>query len=550
MKPRHFLALVAILALGLGLRVHGITAGLPGTAFGDEQPVVHHAVGFGSGDLNPHFFVYPSLFMYLTAVVYGGYFLVGRALGTFPSLTAFKVQFFVDESPFFLLARLEVVAFALLTLIVLFNLARSAYGTASALLATLLLAISPVHVLDSHVATTDVPMTFFVVAAWYSLDRLTTSDRWGDLVLASTAIGLGAATKYIPIVLLGSLLVARWSVAARVSGRLALLHALLLDRKLWAGAAISVAVFAIASPYNLLDFSNAWSDIRVYILQSQSPAEQNRAVLARMLRDHGVPWLIVMGIGAAVLLRQHRPRDLVGVTFGALFVALMVARGYYAARYFSYLAPMMAVLAAIGLAWLGGRWAAGPRRWVAAACLALVLVFPLVATAATLTRLSNSSTRQLAREWIHANLPADTAIVVDPYLRLAPTEEAVRGKLALLEGVDGERARLVRTALSALSEARWKEPRYRLIFSRNYPLAYSFGVVATEDYYDVGGYVERGAEYFVIAMPRYGEMSAPQYRAFFGVLERVAVLVHRVPAEPERRLGPEIRIYRIGRGVS
>ena len=549
MKPWHFVALLGILALGLGLRLYGITAGLPGTAFGDEQPVVHHAVGFGTGDLNPHFFVYPALFMYLTAVVYGGYFLVGRALGVFSSLTAFKVQFFVDESPFFLLARLEVVVFAFMTLIVLFRLVRSAYGTTTALLATLFLAISPVHVLDSHVATTDVPMTFFVVVAWYYLDRLVTSDRWRDLVLASTAIGLGVATKYIPIVLLASLAVARWSAPAHAEGWLARLRTLALDRKLWAGAGIAAAVLAIASPYNVLDFGNAWNDIRVYILQSQSPREQNRAVLARVLWEHGVPWLIAMGIGTAVLIRHRRPRDLVGVTFAALFVGLMVARGYYATRYFSYLAPAMGALAAIGVAWLGGRSAERPRRWVGAACLVLVLVPPLSATAAVLNRLSNSSTRQLARAWVHANLPAGTAIVADPYLRLAPSEGAVRGKLALVEGVEGERARLVRTALAALSEARWEEPRYRLIFSRNYPLAYSFGVVSTEDYYDVRGYVERGAEYFVIAMPRYGETSAPQYRAFFGALEQVAALVYRVPAEPDRRLGPEIRVYRVRRGV-
>ena len=548
MRQRELAALLAILALGVGLRLYGITAGLPGTALGDEQPVVHHAVGFGTGDLNPHFFVYPALFMYLTAIVYGAYFVVGRALGIFPSLAAFKTQFFIDASPFYVLARLEVVVFAVLTLVVLFRLARSAYGTATALVAILLLAVSPVHVLDSHVATTDVPMTFFIVLAWYYLDRLVVSDRWRDLGLAAAAIGLGAATKYIPVVLVLSLAVARWYAVGGGGPRLGRLPALARDPKLWVGIGISAAVFAVASPYNLLDFKSAWHDIYVYIYHSQSPTEQNRIVLTRMVGDHGLPWLALLAMGAVALARGRRPRDVVGMTFAALFLVLMVARGYYAARYFSFLAPTMAVLAAVGLASLAGRWAGRWRPWLATSCLGLMLVFPAAATAATVSRLARESTRQLARAWVHQNLPPGTAIVADPYIRLAPTDAAVRAKLALLEGVSGGRASQVRAALNALSQARWDEPRYELLFSRRYPLAYSFGVVSREDYHDVQGYVERGAQYFVIAMPRYGEMSAPQYRAFFGALDQVAVVAHRIPAEPDRRLGPEIRVYRVRGG--
>ena len=45
MRRWELAALLGILALGVGLRLYGITAGLPGTALGDEQPVVHHAAG-------------------------------------------------------------------------------------------------------------------------------------------------------------------------------------------------------------------------------------------------------------------------------------------------------------------------------------------------------------------------------------------------------------------------------------------------------------------------------------------------------------------------
>ena len=79
------LVLVALL-LGLSvlLRVWGFNYDLPYIYHPDEPSYVAFSQRiFQTGDLNPHFFNYPSLFFYINAVAYIPYYLFGKALGVF-----------------------------------------------------------------------------------------------------------------------------------------------------------------------------------------------------------------------------------------------------------------------------------------------------------------------------------------------------------------------------------------------------------------------------------------------------------------------------------
>ena len=102
----HRLWLACIVLVGLLLRLWGLDFGLPNVnTRPDESTLVHKAIAFGSGDLNPHFFKYPSLHFYLLAGVYGLYFAAGLGLGLFAGVQDFQRQFFSDPSIFFLLGR-------------------------------------------------------------------------------------------------------------------------------------------------------------------------------------------------------------------------------------------------------------------------------------------------------------------------------------------------------------------------------------------------------------------------------------------------------------
>ena len=105
--------------MGLSLRFWGIGFGLPNlNSRPDEIEIVARALRFFSGDLNPHFFHYPSLYFYLVASVFAVPFgLRGIAGG---SLETFLAEAAVDPSPYFLMARGVSATFGALTLVIVF----------------------------------------------------------------------------------------------------------------------------------------------------------------------------------------------------------------------------------------------------------------------------------------------------------------------------------------------------------------------------------------------------------------------------------------------
>ena len=202
------LGLLGLLLLGLALRLPGLTWGLPspefslGTAargeelaiFGPEPaPAASHIYSYHPdeifpvkaaagivlrGNLNPHFYNYGSLYIYLLA----------------PLLA--PLQPHVSLSAAHLLARVLTVIFALATILLTYHIGRRLYGVGVGLLAGGLLAVAPLHVVHSHFATVDVPLTFLTTLCLaFSLSAFR-SPRLRFFLLAAAASGLAASVKY------------------------------------------------------------------------------------------------------------------------------------------------------------------------------------------------------------------------------------------------------------------------------------------------------------------------------------------------------------------
>src|SRR5438045_3066852 len=97
-------AAVAVLLLAaLGLRLWGISHGLPYVYNIDENAnFVPSAVGFFSGDYNPHYFTNPPAFSYLLHVVFAFWFGNGWPFG---ARHAVSEAYAIDPKQVFLVAR-------------------------------------------------------------------------------------------------------------------------------------------------------------------------------------------------------------------------------------------------------------------------------------------------------------------------------------------------------------------------------------------------------------------------------------------------------------
>ena len=169
------LLLGAILLTAFLMRVWGIDYDLPYIYHPDEPVNIGISYGiFSSGDLNPHFFNYPSLFFYINALGDAAYYYGGKLAGNFQTpgdlLPPLSLAMGVTEAQLpgaILFGRLITVVFGLGSVLLVFEIGRRLSGhTLVALLAALMLAVSPTNIALNRFITPDSYVVFFVLAAF------------------------------------------------------------------------------------------------------------------------------------------------------------------------------------------------------------------------------------------------------------------------------------------------------------------------------------------------------------------------------------------------
>ena len=353
-------ALVGIIGAAVALRMLGITWGLPGEGHlfsyhPDEFFSLQAAVNLLNRDPNPHFFNYPSLYLYLVAaacMVAHGVSTIGAGLEQFPDILR---SFTLD-------ARLVTVALSALTVWAVYAAASRVAGRRAGLLAAAVLAVAPGHVLYSHFAAVDVPVALFTTLSFLATLVLLDDARPKAAVLAGLAVGAAAATKYngalalvMPLLALGI----RLRCAPKPDRRAALKQALLV-------VVVAAVAFCICSPYVILDWQTAGGHIafeREHMRVGEYPAKVaypcgwffHARALSYAVGGSAI-LLPLVGL-SGVALRKRFAALLPLAVFGVLWYLMIGATGVRFARYGIPLIPLLGIGAGVGLAALsGGRW--------------------------------------------------------------------------------------------------------------------------------------------------------------------------------------------------
>jgi len=414
--------LVAVVAVGALLRVWGLWFGLPhAQARPDESVAIGHGIRIAQGDLNPHFFDWPSLHLYVLAAIYTVSALLHRLAGLADDVRTF--------AHYAIPGRAYVAVAGTLTILALYRLARQVAGPAQALAAALFLAVAPLHVRDSHFAMTDVTMTLLVtVSLWLLLDgsrRIEAAadrsparriaDGLGTFALAGVVGGLAASTKYNAAAVLAAAGFAQVWVVRHVASRWRLV--------VWAPLASFVACFAVgfvaATPYAVLDFANFRTGVlftMTHLSQGHGPnlgRGWSRHLRFSLPYGLGVP-LFVAGLGGAIAAARYNRRS---VSILAAFVVASYASvggGYTVfARYTMPLIPLLCLSAALLVDSLAARVAAR-FAWrpglVLAVATALVTLPSLASSVQMVALLARTDSRVLAARWLTQHLPRDATL--------------------------------------------------------------------------------------------------------------------------------------------
>jgi dolichyl-phosphate-mannose-protein mannosyltransferase len=399
------------IAVAVVLRVWGIGFGLPHTITRpDEDATVSIAVGLFTRSLNPHFFDWPTLFMYGVAAAFAVYFQIGRVAGWFADKSAFVAAVSEHPSPLFRIARGVSAAAGVMTVATVHAIGVRLFDRTTALIAACFLAVAALHARDSHFGVTDITATWLVTLAFLYTVRWSAANRRRDAVFAAVLAGLAASTKYNAGLIVAPLAVA--ILRSREPRRWALLAACLVA---------SVLAFLCGTPYALVDraaFLAALASISEH-LRAGHAAMAGPAWIVHLTSSLryglGLP-LLVAGIAGLVSHTLRNRRDgVVFVVFPVIYFAFIGAGQTAFARYILPVVPFLCLAAAHfvveiarGLALHLRRIDAAPAiAWIGAA---LIAAPSAMATIETDRLLARTDTRLIAAEWIHREYPHGVAM--------------------------------------------------------------------------------------------------------------------------------------------
>ena len=418
----EWVALAIIVTLSGLLRWVGLAQSLPYLDNPDEPTLTNAAIKMlQTGDLNPHFFRWPSLPFYLQLGVSLPQFLSGVSNGVYTDLKS------IVPAGFFLAGRQLSALFGTATILVTFLLGKRLYGSVVGLLAALTLAVLPLHAEHSHYVTPDVEVTFFATLTLLLAAYIYTEGQFRWYAWAGVAAGLTLGTKYNVGIVLLVVILAHFLTPADRRGKFG-----------WLAASVGLAAltFLVTTPFAVLDLLGFLNEIafqvRHYTIVGHGNASEG-ASWSAYLRDFWeqgfVSQAAILALGSVGLaLWRQRREDWLMLTLPITGYFFFSAAKVHFARNLLPLLPPLAILSAVTLVAVAG-WLTGRLKWerpVRQIGLILVLWLAFFAICLQNTLLTDRyylqpDTRQQAGQWIVANLPVGARLRMEQDTPILPT---------------------------------------------------------------------------------------------------------------------------------
>lgn len=405
----HKSGLVAVCLAALMLCCHGLAAAVQHP----DQMAFHSLFNPGLAPLNPGWFEKPPFHTYcnyflsvLPVAGIGGLLdLAGATIASWQELVSKCLQ------------ALMFVGAVLLSHRIVSRVARPRV----ALLSTALLGTSAGLVAHAHFLTADIPVLFWMLAAFFHCQRVFERGRLQDYVIAGLLTGVAAATKYNGLgvgIAIPAAHFARLALGRDAGGLLT--HA--FAPKLVAGVSFVIVGFIVANPFALLDFRSFYGDFTynsmvapVYEGQTGHSYLQFFGGLAESL---GWPVFVsaLLGAGVALWNSLRRPDDTARTATAWMASAVLLL--YYAkfapfarleTRFVLPVAPYLLILAAPGF-----EWAVAQFRVAAVTLAVLMLAYNLACSVEVGDRFQ-SDARIVGTAWLSSGVAPRARVEADVY---------------------------------------------------------------------------------------------------------------------------------------
>ncbi len=408
----HRPLLAVLLVVTLLLRLWGIKQGLPYSYNVDEAThFVPRAIAFFSHDLNPQYFLNPPAYSYLLHIVFELWFGSGDAVSR---------VYTTNPTEVFVVARVVAAVLGTIAVWLTYLAGERLFGRTVALLGAAIFGVAFLPNFYSHLALNDVPTLAPVALALYGVAGVLRRGWRRDYVISGVAIGLAAATKYTGAIMLVPLVAA--AACDGAGGAV-----LIASRRLALAVLCALLAFVAANPYSVLDFSA----FQAGVATQQSLAGGGAPIKLGTTSSSGTAyylWTFTWGLGwapslaaiggaALLVIRKRLTMALVLIPAPIAFIIYMGDQQRFFGRWLMPLFPIVSLLAAYGTVEL--------VRWIVRTWRVPVLVVGTVAVVVMLSQglatvihndavLARPDTRNLARRWMVAHIPAGAKVVIEP----------------------------------------------------------------------------------------------------------------------------------------
>ncbi|MBI5653860.1 MAG: glycosyltransferase family 39 protein [Chloroflexi bacterium] len=411
--------LFPIVALALGLRLWGVSFGLPFFYHPDEGVPVNIALRIlRDGNLHPGFYHWPSLLFYFNAFVYGIFFLIGRITGRFTAITDLAYPDIVTVAvgragvpEELLIGRAAQAMIGALAIVWVYLICRHlARDPRAGLIGALFLAVETISVRNNQFIRPESLLVFFLLGTVFFSLKIIDDPRPRHYALAAISAGLAASSKYnagLGVILILSAHLMRFGIRG------------FARREIYFAGAISALAFFAGTPFALLDWrtflqSGIAEDAAIYAGgHAGGEGDTLRWYIEFLWQTQGA--LLLLALAEIVIILRRR--DLAGIaliSFPAIYFSFVSA---YRVRFDTTILPVIPFIVILAARLIARGWNFNSRfaRGAVLVLICALILPPLRATVDYNTRLLQIDGRETARQWIEKNLPAGARFAVEPY---------------------------------------------------------------------------------------------------------------------------------------
>ena len=421
----HYI-LIIIIAIGFTLRFIGIGYGLPQPYHPDEKQVMSKASRIIAGDLNPHFFIWPTLYMYLIAIFYKfSYWLIWLLQYFFGFIHPLKRLYLLIHSNiitsyhYYLISRGISIIFGTITIPVTYLIGKELSSKKAGLIAALFIALAYYPVLYSHLGIISTTMVCLTLLSFYFAIKMYQTGRFKYYFEASIIGGLAIAAKYNAAIIIIPIFLAHLFLFLKNSYK--------FNRKFYLRAIIIILFvligFFIGCPYSLINYEKFTKDIS-WVVESQKGLQNTSiyfkgiqssswAMDFKFLWEGMGPFLLILSLAGIILsLFKRKYPYLLLLSFPLCYFLMASQSKTPVPRYTLIIYPFLLLLASMFIIFLNKYFRSFPKAFLIGIII-VALSIPFYHVIKLDYYLCQKDTRQLALEWIRKNMPQGSKVAYE-----------------------------------------------------------------------------------------------------------------------------------------